>query len=119
MPRCADASCVRWRPSLGVWGGVRLNGVWYCSRSCAAAAVRRGLESPPVVAESAGALPPLRIGALLRHQNAITATQLDEALAAQRKSGLRLGAQLQALGFVSSATLVRALAAQAGVSYLT
>ena len=119
MPRCADASCVRWRPAFGVWGGVRLNGTWFCSRSCAATAVRRGLESPPAVGESAGSLPPLRIGALLRHQGAITQAQLDEALAGQRKSGLRLGAELQRLGFVSSATLVRALAAQAGVSYLT
>jgi hypothetical protein len=119
MPRCADASCVRWRPAFGVWGGVRLNGTWFCSRSCAGTAVRRGLESPPAVGESAGALPPLRIGALLRHQGAITQAQLDAALASQRQSGLRLGAELQRLGFVSSATLVRALAAQAGVSYLT
>jgi type II secretion system (T2SS) protein E len=119
MPRCADASCVRWRPTFGVWGGVRLNGTWFCSRSCAATAVRRGLESPPAVGESAGSLPPLRVGALLRHQGAITQLQLDEALVSQRKSGLRLGAELQRLGFVSSATLVRALAAQAGVSYLT
>jgi hypothetical protein len=64
-------------------------------------------------------LPPLRIGALLRHQGAITQAQLDEALASKRKSGLRLGAELQRLGHVSSATLVRVLAAQAGVSYLT
>jgi len=119
MPRCADASCVRWRPAFGVWGGVRLNGTWFCSRACAATAVRRGLESPPAVGESAGALPPLRIGALLRHQGAITQAQLDEALVSHRKSGLRLGAELQRLGFVSSATLVRALAAQAGVSYMT
>ena len=119
MPRCADASCVRWRPAFGVWGGVRLNGTWFCSRSCAATAVRRGLESPPAVGESAGALPPLRIGALLRHQGAITQLQLDAALASPRPSGQRLGAELQRLGFVSSATLVRALAAQAGVSYLT
>ena len=119
MPRCADASCVRWRPACGVWGGVRLNGSWFCSRSCAATAVRRGLESPPVVGESAASLPPLRIGALLRHQGAITQAQLDEGLTSHRKSGLRLGAELLRLGFVSSATLVRALAAQAGVSYLT
>jgi len=56
---------------------------------------------------------------VLRHQGAITQAQLDEAVASHRKSGLRLGAELQRLGFVSSATLVRALAAQAGVSYLT
>jgi hypothetical protein len=110
---------VRWRPAFGVWGGVRLNGTWFCSRTCAAAAVRRGLESPPSVGESAGSLPPLRIGALLRHQGAISQSQLDAALASQRRSGLRIGAELQRLGFVSSATLVRALAAQAGVSYLT
>ena len=119
MPRCADAACVRWRPAFGAWGGVRLNGTWFCSRSCAATAVRRGLECAPAVGESAGALPPLRIGALLRHQGAITQAQLDEALAGKRKSGLRLGAELQRLGHVSSATLVRVLAAQAGVSYLT
>jgi hypothetical protein len=119
MPRCADASCVRWRPALGVWGGVRLNGTWYCSRSCATSAVRRGLESPPAVGESAAALKPLRVGALLRHLGAITQAQLDAALASQRGSGLRIGAELQRLGFVSSATLVRALAAQAGVSFLT
>src|SRR5688500_3650533 len=119
MPRCADASCVRWRPAFGVWGGVRLNGTWFCSRSCAATAVRRGLESPPSVGESAGALPPLRLGALLRHQGAITQAQLETAVASQRQSGLRLGAELQRLGFASSAAVVRALAAQAGVSYLT
>jgi hypothetical protein len=98
MPRCADASCVRWRPAFGVWGGVRLNGTWFCSRACAATAVRRGLESPPTVGESAGSLPPLRIGAVLRHQGAITQAQLDEAVASHRKSGLRLGAELQRSG---------------------
>jgi hypothetical protein len=98
---------------------LRLNGTWYCSRSCAATAVQRGLESPPAVGESAGALPPLRLGALLRHQGALTQAQLDAALTVQRRSGLRLGAELQRLGFVTSATLVRALAAQAGVSFLT
>jgi hypothetical protein len=102
-----------------VWGGVRLNGAWFCSRGCAAAAVRRGLESPPALGESAGALPPLRLGALLRHQGAITQAQLDLALAGQRRSGRRIGAELQQLGFVSSGAVVRALAAQAGVSYLT
>jgi hypothetical protein len=119
MPRCADAGCARWRPALGVWGGLRLNGTWYCSRSCAASAVRRGLSSPPALGESAGALPPLRLGALLRHQGAITPTQLEAALVSQRRSGRRLGSELQRLGFVTSATLVRALAAQAGVSFLT
>jgi hypothetical protein len=96
-----------------------LNGTWYCSRGCAESAVRHGLASPPALGESAGALPPLRLGALLRHQGAITQAQLDAAIAEQRRTGQRLGAELLRLGVVTSATLVRALAAQAGVSFVT
>ena len=49
----------------------------------------------------------------------ITQAQLGEALQSQRRSGLRLGAELQRLGYVGSPVVVRALAAQAGMSYLT
>ena len=119
MPRCADAalcplaSCVRrvgrHPPQRNV---VLLEVVRRDGRAARA-------RVSPAVGESAGALPPLRLGALLRYQGAITQAQLDAGLAAQQRSGLRLGAELQRLGFVSSATLVRALAAQAGVSFLT
>jgi hypothetical protein len=59
------------------------------------------------------------VGALLRHQGALTAAQLESAVTAQRESGLKLGAQLKALGHLPADALVKALAAQAGVSYLT
>lgn len=52
------------------------------------------------------------------HQGVVTSTQLGEALEAQRTSGLRLGAQLQALGHVNRGVVLRALSAQNGVSYL-
>lgn len=48
----------------------------------------------------------------------ITAHQLGDALQAQRETGLRLGAQLQHMGFASREDVLRALSAQHGVSYL-
>lgn len=120
MPRCADPGCGRWRPAiLPRWlGGLRLNDQWYCSSGCAESAVARGLSSA-TRQESATALPPLKLGGLLLHQRAITLAQLDEAVRAQKQSGLRLGAQLREMGVLSAETLVRVLAAQAGISYLT
>ncbi len=64
-------------------------------------------------------LPPPRLGALLRHQRAITGEQLTRALTEQRFSGLKLGAQLRALGMASGETVLRALAVQNGISYLS
>jgi hypothetical protein len=72
-----------------------------------------------MLTESAAAFPPLRLGALLRHHNGISALQLERALEAQRHTGLRLGAQLQALGFASAEVVLRALAEQAHADYLT
>jgi hypothetical protein len=121
MPRCGEATCGRWRPALGprLIGGAQLNGTWYCSPACLECAVRRGLTRA-----DDGAAPPaprgaLRLGAILRHQGAITQAQLAEALQSQRRSGLRLGMELQRLGLASSPMVVRALASQAGMSYLT
>lgn len=121
MPRCADPGCARWRPAiLPRWlGGLRLNDHWYCSRTCVESAVARGLSSPVPSQESATGLPPLKVGALLLHQRAITQAQLDEAVLEQRRTGLRIGAQLRQMGYLSADALVRALAAQAGISYLT
>lgn len=122
MPRCADPACGRWRPArLGPkWNlGFRLNGNWYCSRACVETAAREGLDNVPAPAGSTVSLPPLRLGVLLRHLGVLTAGQLDLALNEQRRTGLRLGAQLRLLSLVDSEPIVRALAAQANVSYLT
>ena len=121
MPRCAEPSCRKWRPGLGtrVAGGVRLNGQWFCSVRCLEPVVAEGLLTIDIPRESAGARPSLRLGALLRFLGAITGPQLRVALDAQRRSGRRLGAELQALGLVNADTIVRALAIQADMSYLT
>ena len=121
MPRCADLTCGRWRPELLApkWAsGIRFNGRWYCSRECVELAARAGLDVPAVPAATASALPPLRLGVLLRHMGVISEANLDKALAAQRESGLRLGAQLQRLGLVATESILKALAAQGSVSYL-
>jgi hypothetical protein len=121
MPRCGEATCGRWRPNLGtrVLGGTHVNGQWYCSPSCVEVAVRRGIGTADMPVGSADARTTLRLGAILRHDGAITQAQLTEALATQRRSGLRLGAELQRLGHVGPHVVVRALAAQCGLSFLT
>ena len=122
MPRCADATCGRWRPERLAprWAaGIRFNGHWYCSRACVENAAREGLDVPAVAAGSATALPPMKLGVLLRHMGAISEAELDEALRSQQSSGRRLGQELQRLRIVGSEPIVRALAAQSNVSYLT
>lgn len=121
MPRCADFTCGRWRPErlAPKWAaGLRFNGHWYCSRECVEHAARVGLDTPAVAVTSAGALPPLKLGVLLRHLGAITESALEGALEAQRASGRRLGAELVASGLVEQEVVLKALAAQCGVSYL-
>jgi hypothetical protein len=83
------------------------------------AAARQGLDGQAKPAITVAPLPPLKLGVLLRHVGAITEAQLEIALAMQRTSGLRLGAQLQQLGFVGPDPILKALAAQCQVSYLT
>jgi hypothetical protein len=80
-------------------------------------AARVGLDTP-AVAVTAGGLPPLKLGVLLRHLGAITESALEGALEAQRASGRRLGAELVASGLVEQEVVLKALAAQCGVSYL-
>lgn len=121
MPRCADPACGRWRPEVLAprWAsGIRFNGRWYCSRGCVEHAAREGLDSPAIPAAPASALPPLKLGVLLRHLGVISEATLSSALESQRESGLRLGAELQRLGLVAAESVLRALAAQGGVSYL-
>ena len=55
---------------------------------------------------------------LLRHLGAITESALESALESQRASGRRLGAELQHMGLVEPEVVLKALAAQGGVSYL-
>jgi hypothetical protein len=98
---------------------MRFNDEWYCSRACVENAAREGLDMPAVAAASSRALPRLRIGVLLRHMGAISEANLNDALQSQRASGRRVGQELQHLGILGADAVLRVLAAQSGVSYLT
>ncbi len=115
MPRCADTACKRWR----LFGALQFNGHVYCSRTCVEQAVLAGLGETVAPAPRGRALPPMRLGVLLRHAGVITDTQLNEALDAQSRTGLRIGEQLEQMGAAGSDAVLRALAMQAGVSYLS
>ena len=119
MARCSANDCNRWRPGvLQHVSGVTISDRWFCSRTCVEQMAHDLLlDAPPQQAGIPG-LAPSRLGVLLRHYRALTAAQLDEALHAQRQTRLPLGAQLRTLNLVDSETIVRALAAQAGVRYL-
>ncbi|MDP1569093.1 MAG: hypothetical protein Q8L86_03745 [Vicinamibacterales bacterium] len=122
MARCARTECGTWRPDLLVRYsglGAALDGQWFCSRACLEADARVRLDKPARLSLPSLSMPPLRIGVLLVHQGVITALQLRDALAAQKLSGLRLGAQLRAMGIAEARDVLRGLAAQAGVGYLT
>ena len=130
MPRCADQSCGRWRPDLTALAGVagaslrkmgalQFNGRWYCSRACVEQAVRAGLADERSQGRSLTGLPPLKLGVLLRHAGAVTQPQLDAALEAMAGTGLKIGEQLEAMGYATADEVLRALATQAGVRYLT
>jgi hypothetical protein len=120
MARCASKACEHWLPDVVVkhGAGIHVDGLWLCSRHCVEnLTTARLLEAVPVPANSPR-LAPLRLGTLLRHQDAVTPNQLVRALAEQRQTGLKLGSQVVSLGFADGEAVLRALATQEGVSYL-
>jgi hypothetical protein len=60
-----------------------------------------------------------RIGALLAHQRVLTAADIMRVVDAQRTGGGRFGEAVQRLGLASDQQVLRALATQQRVSYLT
>lgn len=120
MARCAAEECGRWRPDLLVrrGAGVYVDGAWFCSRECVEELARRRLSEARPVAAGIPSVPPMRLGTLLRHHGVCSADVIEQALQAQRRSRLKLGEQLQAMGAVDPRSILRALAAQAGVGYL-
>jgi Type II secretion system (T2SS), protein E, N-terminal domain len=125
MARCAREQCGRWRPDFLRIGaarrGVWFEDVWYCSRGCFEAVTRERLIETTTTSWSTAGLRArtMRLGALLLHQRSITGETLKAALAEQETTGLRLGEQLLLMEAVPVNDLVRALAAQAGVGYVT
>lgn len=101
--------------------GVTVDGLWFCSEACVEELALERLRHVQTAAEDAPLTEPLRmrLGAWLRHDGAITSEQLAIALETQRRTGLKLGAQLIELEFATPEAVLRALARQAGVRYLT
>ena len=64
---------------------------WFCSRHCVEQMVRRRLIDAWPVAAGIPAVPPMRLGALLRHHGVCGAEAIEQALEAQRGSQLKLG----------------------------
>ncbi len=121
MARCSADGCQRWCPDLLVRGGAgtKIDERWFCGETCVERTTRRRLLAARPMASGIPAVPPVRVGVLLRHHGAVSAADLDRALLAQRESGLKIGAQLRTMGLVDQAVIVKALAEQASVSYLT
>jgi Type II secretion system (T2SS), protein E, N-terminal domain len=125
MARCAREQCGRWRPDFLRIGaarrGVWFEEVWYCSRGCLEAVTRERLIDATTTSWATTGLRArtMRLGALLLHQRSITSDTLKAALAEQETTGLKLGEQLLIMEAVPVNDLVRALAAQAGVGYVT
>jgi hypothetical protein len=80
----------------------------------AEALLARVNDHPPLTAPA----PSTRLGRVLVQLQIVTPDLLEAAVREQRRSGLRLGEQLLAMGLVSHEELLRALAAQAGTGYL-
>lgn len=120
MPYCASNDCHRWRPRLVVRYarlGLHVDGEWFCSTNCVASAAAGRLRMAGSRFEAVPTTPS-RTGSLLVHAGVITASQLKAALQTQVGSGLRIGAELQRLGYADGEAVLSALAGQAGVSYL-
>lgn len=120
MARCSAEHCGRWCPELLVRRGVgaSVDGVWFCSKACVERMARRRLIEARPVATGIPTVPPMRLGALLRHHGVCDAQAIEQALQAQRASHLKLGEQLCRMGAAEREGVLRALAAQAGVGYL-
>ena len=119
MARCSRDECQRWRPDALVrrgHSGYQLDGEWYCSPACLQSAASEHLSRTPSSRQWPTTGP--RIGSLLVHQQALTAASLRLALRSQLVTRLPLGRQLEQMGLVSEATVLRALSRQAEVSYL-
>jgi hypothetical protein len=98
--------------------GLRVDDQWFCSDGCVAADALRRLKDVSS-RESTAQVPTLRLGSVLLQQKSVTSPQLSDALKVQQRSGLKLGDQLQRLGYSTREAVLKALAAQSGVRYLT
>ncbi len=117
-PSCGYGECVHAGSLLRRMGrrtrGVLMQGARYCRVECLELAVIKVLSRMrPVPGGAATAAHRIPLGLLLLSRQQLTAEQLRAALAAQREAGRgKIGAWLQALGFVTEPQVTAALARQ-------
>jgi hypothetical protein len=123
MARCARKSCGRWRPGflVRIGGlGLVLDDAWYCSTTCLEAAARERLaHTAPLLPPSGPASTQPRLGGVIAVQKKLERAVVELAASEQARTGLRIGSQLVELGVVTKLDVLRALAAQSGVGFLT
>jgi hypothetical protein len=99
---------------------LRLDGAWYCSSTCLELAARDRLARTwPAVTPAVPAIGPPRFGGVLATLKKLPREVVEQAASEQARTGLRLGTQLVAMGVVSKFDVLRALASQNGVGFLT
>jgi len=123
MTRCARDGCGRRSPAfLVAYGpfGVSIDQRWYCSTRCVEITVRDRLAKlPPVEPAWVQGWLPIKLGTLLTRQMGLSRDSIAQALVLQGRSGVPFGQTLRSLGMVTPEDLLKALATQAGVRYLT
>jgi len=119
MAHCARDACKRWWPDLlAGMTGVVIEGRWYCSIACVKQIARQRLRTAGLATGSPRDLQ-VRLGVWLQVEGALNGRQLQYVLEAQRESGLPIGAQVIAMSMAPPVAVLRALAKQAGLPYLT
>lgn len=118
MRVCARSGCTRTPSWFGRQPGVHVDGRWYCSVTCVERMARARLLDARPAAGGLRATGYLRVGVWLRPLG-VSGAHIDEALDAQRKTHLRLGAQLIAMGYATAGMVLEALARQSGADFMT
>jgi len=123
MTRCARNGCRIQCPAVvttfGLFGAF-VDGRWYCSARCLERTLSERLSTlPPVSPAWVQGWLPVKLGTLLARQAGLSAEAITRALEIQSRSGVPLGQTLRMLGLITPEDLLRALATQAGVRYLT
>jgi Type II secretion system (T2SS), protein E, N-terminal domain len=115
---CSSDDCSRWLTQRHLSArkvGVKLDGNWYCSYSCfAAAAAHRFaqlLRVDPVVSNRTSRMP---LGLILLNRGWITQEQSRQALKTQNESGEEIGEIFVEMGCISEKQLISARSMQWG-----
>jgi hypothetical protein len=100
--------------------GMFIDRQWYCSTRCVEDAVRQRISGlPPVEPAYVQGWRAMKLGSLLMQQAGLSRDVIEAAAAEQERRGVPIGRTLCELGLVTSEDVLRALATQAGVRYLT